>query len=434
MRINRTQDPVLKDRVVFIGESHPVRQWVITSIVIIIASLATLVYFYFDTFSSDHSWFPETKTVTPPLAANDTTEVSIAPITTTAPPSLEEPNQINSQVAEANHHEITTAPPVNLPNTNQSTLEQQPVTTKDNTVSPISSSFQEPVTVPTEEETIISPPVSEPVITEEVVVATPQTAVIPETTTPLANSAQIERLLTKANTQIRRTRLTSPQGDNAYETYQALLKVAPQQAQSVLDAIIAWYYEQGQKYLSQDRLTRPKPNNAYHMYQKIHELAPQHPSATALWQSIMSQLQYQFDQQFQQGQFLTPPRDNAYATYQEIRLIAPQSHNSQQLLDKIIEQLFVEAERQLAEQKYTTPSNDNAADTYQKILTITPNNIKAQQGIQTIIQKYYQWALRRYRQGRYKASSIWLERGLHLAPDDPKLQQLKQDIADKLSQ
>jgi hypothetical protein len=107
-------------------------------------------------------------------------------------------------------------------------------------------------------------PVSEPTIAESHLVPNTQETV----------NTMIER----AKEQLARQRFTSPAGDNAYETSQQLAKIAPEPAQEIVNAIVNWYLEQGQRYLlDKDRLLKPEQRNALEMYQRAQEIAPEHP-------------------------------------------------------------------------------------------------------------------------------------------------------------
>jgi hypothetical protein len=447
MRINRTQDPVLKNRVIFTGELHPLWWLVIISVVIMTVSLATLAYFYLPLSSQN------TVIKTPPINSTNTTP---NPVVVHHIP----PVKIASDAArsESEPPKPTVMHPVTPVEVKQSTTKQLPAVTEKLATLPLDSnqtpsatlvtpvdslppsaplSHQTATILPSSATKPVENKVEQPVITDSVTVAISE-KITPTVESPVisapstAKSTQIASLLAKAKSQIKRTRLTSPQGDNAYETYQILHKIAPQEADPILDNIIAWYYEQGQKYLQRGRLTGSR-NDAYQMYQKIKAIAPKHPSTALLLQGIIEQLQQQFDKQFQRQQFLTPVGNNAYTTYRKIMAIATHHQGIQPLRNKIIKQLLREAERQLTEEKYTTPKNDNAVDTYQKILAIAPTQVAAQKGIQTIAQEYHQRALQQQREEHYRSSLLWINRGLKIAPDDPQLQQLKQEIEANLS-
>ncbi|MCK5877283.1 MAG: hypothetical protein KAG43_06580 [Candidatus Marithrix sp.] len=197
-------------------------------------------------------------------------------------------------------------------------------------------------------------------------------------------SKDLKVLLDKAYEQIAMKRLTSPEGNNAYETYQIIAKKDSQVAKKVLDNIIVWYFSQGEKLLSKNRVTN-------------------------------------FD-----------GRNNAYGMYQKLLEIAPNRRETNQLLVKITNQLLTEAQEQIVKQQYSTPKNYNAAATFKRILTISPNNIKAKKGLKKIVRQYYKLALRKYNQRNYKSSMIWLERGLNVLDSDPDLNKLKQIVAKKI--
>ncbi len=144
---------------------------------------------------------------------------------------------------------------------------------------------------PPEEVPIFNPVVPESYKEPSVVSTTAPLTEVPEfkekaTTTTQVNEnnpASIvqetaEVLIARAQEQLRRQRFTSPPGNNAYETSQQLAKIAPQQAQEIVDTMTHWYLEQGQKYLrDQDRLLQPEQRNAFEMYQRAQEVAPEHP-------------------------------------------------------------------------------------------------------------------------------------------------------------
>ncbi len=216
------------------------------------------------------------------------------------------------------------------------------------------------------EETLESPPI-------QVVKATEKKKEVVDT------AEIVEDLLTKARAQIAQSQYISPKADNAYETYQTLFKVAPEQAEPILDTIVAWYFNQATQYLKLGEVIQPENGNAYNTYQQLQEIAPQHQS-------------------------------------------------TQILLQQIIDVLERQAKLQMAKYYYTRPENNNAANTYQHILKISPDNIEAQNGIKKIVDKYYRKAVRAQKKGRIQKSLDWIERALQAAPDDPILNQFKTEL------
>lgn len=206
---------------------------------------------------------------------------------------------------------------------------------------------------------------------------TPPTPTLPIPSVPQSPpSIDINLLLDKARLQLAKAQFISPKGDNAYETYQTLVKTAPQQAQPILDEIVAWYFKQAKKYISINRLTQPKGENAYDKYQQLKEIAPEHQSTQAL-------------------------------------------------LNQIVKLLHKKAKQQMRRQFYTTPKNNNAVRTYQHILNLSPNDTIAENALSEIAQKYYQWAISKKNRRRYKASMTYIEKGLLAKPDDAELNELK---------
>lgn len=242
-----------------------------------------------------------------------------------------------------------------------------------------------------------------------------------------------ETLFILAQQQLAKAQLTVPEGDNAYETYQKLKPIAPQMAQTLLDAMVDWYGVQGEHYLTQGQLTRPQADNAYDIYTRIKNIAPQHPQAQVLLNQILTQLQARAQQHLADDRLIEPQADNAYATYQEIALIDAQAPQTQALRDEILSRLLTRAERQMQKHHYTTPEHDNAAETYQAILDRMPENKSAQQGLKAIAAKYHQLASRFQQRRRYNNSLKMIERGLQIVPDDAALLQLKQEISQALS-
>jgi len=186
----------------------------------------------------------------------------------------------------------------------------------------------------------------------------------------------INLLLATAKTQLSKAQFVSPKGDNAYETYQDIVKTAPQQAQPILDEIIAWYFKQGKEYISIGKLTQPEGDNAYDKYLQLREIAPKHQSTQAL-------------------------------------------------ANQIVKLLHKKGKRQMRKQFYTTPENNNAVSTYRHIVNISPNDAIAETALTKIAKKYYKWAISRKNRKRYKASMTYIEKGLQAKPEDAKLKELK---------
>ncbi|MCK5720827.1 MAG: hypothetical protein KAH84_12885 [Thiomargarita sp.] len=305
---------------------------------------------------------------------------------------------------------------------------EKPVTPVENTESIISEADNiismdtvKSSNVPTEEsiENTIPPQPAE----TKIAVVTP----IPEMVINQPKSEENE-LFNKAKEQFLKRRLTTPEGDNAYETYQLLLIKNPQQAQIILNDIVQWYFENGLKYIRKGKIIYPKnENNAISMYQKLIEIVPEHQSAQMLLNKIISNLAKYTQKQIRKNKI-----NHAISMLQKMQKIAPEHFQTQDLQNKIVNKLFSRAQSQMGQEKFTTPKKDNAADSYRKILTIVANNEQAQEGLQKIANAYYQLAKKTKRKRQYVSSMTWIKKGLKVMPDDSKLNQLKQEVESKL--
>jgi len=106
-------------------------------------------------------------------------------------------------------------------------------------------------------------------------------------------TAEIEQLKAKAQRQLKGVLLTTPAGNNAYETYQALAKIAPDQAAPILNEIVAWYFDRGKTLIERNDLIYPAKRNAYEMYTRMQSVAPQHTDSKAFSEILLTALEKQ---------------------------------------------------------------------------------------------------------------------------------------------
>jgi len=417
-KIKEPSDPFIRNRIKVVGNTNPATKWTtIIGIVVIVGSLGAGVYFFPETFQKMNLFggtttADNTSTNTPESTAVSAPEtVFHSPVTTEGPETSAKASQETASSLQLSSHSETAVPvvqpePVLQPPRVTPLVSQTPIMGAANRVTALAKA---PVTSP------------------EVVA---KQAESPSELEP-HSSKQVKRLLTDAEDQIEKLRLTSPQGDNAYETYQALAKIAPQQAQHVLYAIVTWYFDQGKKYISKGRLTQPERRSAYQMYKKMSKIAPHHQHTQTLFNKIFDALKQRAQWQIENDGLIAPKDKNAYSTYQEMLTIAPDTSETQRLFNTIIDHLLARAKGQMKKKNYTTPNNDNATYTYKQILKISENNAEALKGINKIVKIYYNLALTRRDQGRYKGSMTWIKRGLLVDPDNPELNQLRLEVREK---
>lgn len=243
--------------------------------------------------------------------------------------------------------------------------------------------------------------------------------------------ATAKKLLAQAETQLSKLRLTSPEGDNAYETYQKLLSIAADDAQIVLDKIIDWYIIKGNEYLKANQFTEPTDRNAYAIYQKVTEIEPHNERAKTLLTIMLDTLYKRAEAQQSQNNITEPAGNNLYVTYQELVKIAPTEPKVQELAKKIVLPLLEKADKQMAQKKYTTPEDDNALFTYQEVLVLFPDNQPALAGLNKIVEQYYELALKKQKKGAKESALEMIERGLSIDSDNEKLLELKITVSQK---
>jgi len=408
MRISQVPDPYLRKRIVVVKASRPIKTWfLLISLVLFCVGTGLVIYY-----------FPQLK--------QKFEKSSSTPITHQSS-SMASDNASQHPKAPESSEEVVSA------------LASEEASAPENTAIESPTPLEKQEAIHSNTETISSSPMTEatePMSAEtETVEETTNTPTVdatePAAETPSVSAATIEKLVTLAQVQLERQRFTSPEGDNAFETYQTLKTLAPQQAQAILEDIVNWYFSQGQDYLTQNRIKQPNRNDAYEMYEILEQIAPEHPNTQQLLADIMTRLTAQATEYLQNKQFIEPQQRNAYRIYQIMQSIAPQNPVSQQLLEAITQELLQHAQQQMANHHYTTPQRDNASDTYKQVLAIDADNLKAQQGLQAIIDKYHRLALKYVNQGNNAASLTMIERGLDVDPQAPKLLQLKQKLLEQ---
>lgn len=144
--------------------------------------------------------------------------------------------------------------------------------------------------------------------------------------------------------------------------------------------------------LSSKQFTTPEQDNAYDYYQQVLDLAPDNARATKGLAQIESSLFSLADSNFKAQKI-----DQAIAYLDQLDKINPSSEPARTLRQQISQQtskaaqlasLLDKAERQYKAKRYTTPDDDNAYDTYQQILAIDAANKTAKTGIANIKQFY----------------------------------------------
>ncbi len=474
MQISRSSDPLFKDRLVVTsyeentGQSG-IKVWLLV-LFLLGGGIAAGVYFWpqlsphVDDFMAQVN-APATNTEAEPMPLADSapassmtnyaeaepnvstddngtvaTRLSLPPATPmaeqTAEPEAEpiaEPETTES-AAESTIAAVeapTAATPEAETEVTAETASTEPETTEAVEMLAETASTEEAETAPAEAEVVENTATAEPESTE-LATAEASEATAAEAEPVGDNAAQVADLMKKAKRQLARTRLTSPEGDNAYETSQALRKLgATAEADEVENGILTWYHEQAQSYLDKQRLFPPGKSNAYTMYQRMFQIAPNHAQVQALQKTLIDSQQSLVKGRLKAGNIVAPEGESVYEVYQVLASYFPDAKETQKLRDNMIDTLLKRGERQLQQRKFTTPEDDNAYDTYSAILQIEENNAKGLAGLDKVVDEYVRLGRLRMKQGRYDHARTLVERGLQIAPDNEELLKLMESLSSR---
>ena len=277
-----------------------------------------------------------------------------------------------------------------------------------------------------------------------------------------AQQQQIAILLQQAAQQLTSLHLTTPAGDNAYETYQQILKQVPEHPVAKAGLIkIADQYEQ----LAQIDQNNFVKNLA--LINKGLQVFPHHAGLLALKQKVQEQMQHKVVASQQPttsieqnptlpavsppisnaGDKLSPPLPPAATPIVEAQLpaiqvekplaklppsspplssekpaTAPVTHN-------LVEELLV-----IAKQHVEANQLDAAYQTYQNVLTIAPRNESAKIGLQQLAHHYEQLARTTSKKGDLEASLLLINKGLSAYPHHQGLLALREEINQRLKE
>ncbi len=300
---------------------------------------------------------------------------------------------------------------------------------------------------------------------------------------------QLNSLLEQAQLQWSNHKITQPVGDNAYETYQQVLAIAPNNTQARTEILkIANYYQQ----LANDYQQAGRLKASLAQIEQGLQVMPTHLELQALEQTLKKQLEQQQQEQTrakQVKQLLTQANrqltllqlENAYQTYQAVLALDPHNQRAQQGVKKIadkyvqlvrtetettkkllfiqeglskfpqhnqlralqqqlshaktiqqqqIEKLLNQANQQLAVLRLTTPKGDNAYETYQQILKLAPAHPEAKAGLIKIANQYEQLA--QIEQNDLHKNLALINKGLKIVPNHAGLLALNQKIMEQM--
>ncbi len=291
---------------------------------------------------------------------------------------------------------------------------------------------------------------------------------------------QLKELLVQARQYLAQSRLTEPKGNNAFDTYNAVLAL-DRKNQEALKGLtqIAKRFEQRAR---EARNRGDIPGSLALIEQGIH-IDPKHGGLQALKDSmslpsgdqdkkrlhLIAQWLERAQAQFQAGRLTQPPGDNAFETYRLILVVAPGEAGALTGIQRIAEryqqlaqiqktsgdlkasQFFIEqglqtipghtglvalkdqivssqgetiqsllkkAEQQFVNSQLTEPKGGNAFESYKEVLRLDPGNQKAREGLRMIVHHYQTLAEGRQQAGSLQEALVLVNEGLKIEPDN----------------
>ena len=186
----------------------------------------------------------------------------------------------------------------------------------------------------------------------------------------------IETQLAIAEQQIKDFKFSTPEKDNAYETYKAILEISPNEKQALkgLQNIANLYLQQAKKQHLQG-----KEDKTQLLISKGLKVSPKHKELiklkklTAAKEKKQNKIQALFEKAKQQNnasQFTQPFQNSAYKTYQEIIILDNNNSQAKYGILRILSRLQSQAQKALAKKDYPT-----ALERSEEILTLPSKEV-----------------------------------------------------------
>ena len=206
----------------------------------------------------------------------------------------------------------------------------------------------------------------------------------------------ITQLLNQAEQQHAKKQLTTPDGDNAWQTYQDILNLDPDNNQALLgiNKITKTYVLWAREEIKRDNL-----QHAEFLFGKALKVNPNDNEAFSGFAQLSMKKRHS---QQKESSVETPP-------------IETDSFLLTQPTSKVAE-LLNEAKQQISKKQLMAPAKGNAWRTYKEILSLDPSNKQALAGINRIATIYIQRARGKLEKGNFKHAGYLFNKALVVSP------------------
>ena len=232
------------------------------------------------------------------------------------------------------------------------------------------------------------------------------------------NAVEIQELLALATQQFDVKNLTTPLGNNAFETYQSILAKDPNHAaakkgiQNIHDRYVNW----ANYYLQENNRERSK-----YFFEKALEVDPDDQVSNEMIKNLNNEINLASlvpeDKPTIESQIVT-----------ESTGTAKNQSESSNASDLLVGELLIKAKQQLQDKNLTSPPNNNAFETYKQVLENEPDNAIALQGISMIKKSYVNWAEQDLKKNNHQRAALFYKKALAIDPTDTQLVQRLEEI------
>ena len=276
----------------------------------------------------------------------------------------------------------------------------------------VTSSIQiEPEVVSIKKDTVVKSVIHTPKVAP-LVLGEIDESILSEDAIELDNSEKVENLLALAKRQFQVKRMTTPAGDNAFETYQKILEIQSdnQQAVAGIKEVHDKYINWADYYLKRNDIERAK-----RFYNRALIVDPNDKVARINLEKIKDK------------QSAASNPDISVATINTLQDVP--------LPSKEIQNLLLSADEKLLQIQQGVNSNQrnykdfqDAQIIYQKVLSSQPDNLKAKQGLSSLKEYFVDWAELQIQNRNYNIALFLYGQALSIEPDNIQLSQRIEQI------
>jgi serine/threonine protein kinase len=218
---------------------------------------------------------------------------------------------------------------------------------------------------------------------------------------------------------------------------------APPAAQEIkphVDPRVAEWLKTAGKYLDDWNLTAPAGANAYEEYQKVLKLDPENAAALNGMKLIADRYATLADKRIDSGRYTQAleyvalgleidPRNKRLWNLRE-----QANRRIEQERQQKIQQYLIKANDSFNALRLTTPSNDSALYYYRMVQQIDPGNAEARKGLTRIADRYAAMAEKEMNRFRYESARHYVDTGLEVDPQNSRLLAMQREVNKRLDQ